>query len=49
MREVYPGAPTHAMGRRHNISLLIKPEESHRLIRGFLEHLDRVEACLNLH
>jgi pimeloyl-ACP methyl ester carboxylesterase len=40
MKEVYPGAPTHAMGRRHNISLLIRPEESHRLIRGFLEHLD---------
>lgn len=39
MKEVYPGAPTHAMGRRHNISLLIKPAESHRLIRGFLEHL----------
>lgn len=40
MKEVYPGAAAHAMGRRHNISLLIKPEESHRLIRGFLEHLD---------
>lgn len=40
MKEVYPGAPAHAMGRRHNISLLIKPGESHRLIRDFLEHLD---------
>lgn len=40
MKEAYPGAPAHAMGRRHNISLLIKPEESHRLIRDFLEHLD---------
>jgi pimeloyl-ACP methyl ester carboxylesterase len=40
MKEVFPGAAVHAMGRRHNISLLIKPEESHRLIRGFLEHLD---------
>lgn len=40
MKEVYPGAPAHAMGRRHNISLLIKPEESHRLIRAFLEHLE---------
>jgi pimeloyl-ACP methyl ester carboxylesterase len=40
MKEIYPGAPTHAMGRRHNISLLIKPDESHRLIRGFLEHLE---------
>jgi pimeloyl-ACP methyl ester carboxylesterase len=40
MKEIYPGAPTHAMGRRHNISLLIKPEESHRLVRGFLEHLE---------
>lgn len=39
MKEVYPGAPTHAMGRRHNISLLLKPVESHRLLRGFLEHL----------
>jgi pimeloyl-ACP methyl ester carboxylesterase len=39
MKEVYPGAPAHAMGRRHNISLLIKPAESHRLIRDFLEHL----------
>jgi pimeloyl-ACP methyl ester carboxylesterase len=40
MKEVFPGASTHAMGRRHNISLLIKPAESHRLIRGFLKHLD---------
>lgn len=40
MKEVYPGAPTHAMGRRHNISLLIRPRESHRLIRDFLEHLE---------
>jgi pimeloyl-ACP methyl ester carboxylesterase len=39
MKEVYPGAPVHAMGRRHNISLLIKPVESNRLLRGFLEHL----------
>lgn len=39
MKEVYPGAPTPAMGRRHNISLLIKPAESNRLLRGFLEHL----------
>ncbi|MES1245215.1 MAG: alpha/beta fold hydrolase [Acidobacteriota bacterium] len=39
MKEIYPGAPAHAMGRRHNISLLIRPAESHRLIRGFLEHL----------
>jgi pimeloyl-ACP methyl ester carboxylesterase len=44
MKEIYAGAPTHAMGRRHNISLLIRPAESDRLIRGFLEHLDRVEA-----
>jgi pimeloyl-ACP methyl ester carboxylesterase len=40
MKEIFPGAPTHAMGRRHNISLLINPAESHRLIRGFLEHLE---------
>jgi pimeloyl-ACP methyl ester carboxylesterase len=40
MKEIFPGAAIHAMGRRHNISLLIKPAESHRLIRGFLEHLE---------
>jgi pimeloyl-ACP methyl ester carboxylesterase len=40
MKEIFPGAPAHAMGRRHNISLLIKPAESNRLIRGFLEHLE---------
>ena len=39
MKAVYPGAPAHAMGRRHNISLLIKPAESNRLLRDFLEHL----------
>jgi pimeloyl-ACP methyl ester carboxylesterase len=39
MKEVFPDAPVHTLGRRHNISLLIKPEESHRLIRGFLADL----------
>ncbi len=39
LKEIYSGAPCHAMGRRHNISLLIKPVESNRLLRAFLEHL----------
>lgn len=44
LKEVFPDAPAHTLGRRHNLSLLIKPEESHRLIRGFLEHLEEVET-----
>ncbi len=39
MREIFSGAAVHSMGRRHNISLLIKPVESHRLIRELLAGL----------
>lgn len=39
LRELYPGAREASMGRRHNIALLIKPEESHRQIRDFLQGL----------
>lgn len=39
LAEVFPGAVSHAMGRGHNISLLLKPEESHRHIRAFLAAL----------
>jgi pimeloyl-ACP methyl ester carboxylesterase len=43
MKEVFPGAPVHTLGRRHNLSLLIKPEECHRLIRGFLADLSAAQ------
>jgi pimeloyl-ACP methyl ester carboxylesterase len=39
LEEVFPGAVSHAMGRGHNISLLLKPEECHRHIRAFLAAL----------
>lgn len=39
LREVFPGAPAHALGRGHNLSLLLEPRESHRLIRDFLAAL----------
>lgn len=42
LKAVFPGAVTHAMGRRHNISLLLKPRESHRHIRDFLASLRTV-------
>jgi len=39
MKALYPGARACSMGRRHNISLLIKPEESNRHIRELLATL----------
>ncbi|HWM90806.1 MAG TPA: alpha/beta fold hydrolase [Thermoanaerobaculia bacterium] len=42
LKAVFPGAAAHAMGRRHNLSLLVRPEESHRLIRGLLDSLPPV-------
>jgi pimeloyl-ACP methyl ester carboxylesterase len=39
LREVFPGAVSQAMGRGHNLSLLLKPEESHRHVRAFLSSL----------
>lgn len=37
LQSAFPGAVTRSMGRRHNLSLLVKPEESHRHIRAFLD------------
>lgn len=45
LREIYPGAREAAMGRRHNIALLIKPAESHRQIRDFLGGLPQAPAA----
>ncbi len=42
MQEIFSGAAVHSMGRRHNISLLIRPGESHRLIRELLARLPRL-------
>ena len=42
LKAVFPGAVSHAMGRRHNISLLLKPRESHRHMRDFLSSLRNV-------
>lgn len=42
LEALFPGAVSQAMGRRHNISLLIKPGESHRHIRDFLSSLRNV-------
>ncbi len=45
LRELYPGSREAAMGRRHNIALLIKPGESHRQIRDFLGGLPQAPAA----
>jgi len=37
LKEMYPGARVQSMGEGHNISLLIKPEESNRAIRELLK------------
>jgi pimeloyl-ACP methyl ester carboxylesterase len=44
LKAVFPDAVCHAMGRRHNISLLLKPGESHRHIRNFLSSLRSVST-----
>lgn len=39
LKALFPGAAARPMGRRHNISLLLKPRESHRHIRELLSSL----------
>jgi hypothetical protein len=42
LKEVYPGVRSVVMGKGHNISLLIKPRESDRLIRALVAQCIRI-------